>query len=269
MTRVDQDDEARPAIKAGLRKRQRFQGVLQIVRFNWPLYATAGGVVVLLPAALRTIALPVVVRSLVWVGILLLAFWMVSSLAISHWVYDRAGIYELGWVKEALTEAPARWANLHAGFDEFTSSLRALFPQSVGLNWDFHHVKVMTERSIARARRMATGAPPAVKVNYVELPERDGALDAAFLIFSAHELRSRLARDQFFRELSRTLRAGGSLLLVEHLRDGPNFLAFGFGAFHFLSRREWSRVATSAGFKLEREVSITPFVRVFQFRRPT
>ena len=42
----------------------------------------------------------------------------------------------------------------------------------------------------------------------------------------------------------------------------------GFGALHFLSRDEWLRAAGEAGFKLEREFSITPFVRVFLFRRP-
>ena len=66
----------------------------------------------------------------------------------------------------------------------------------------------------------------------------------------------------------RTLRPAGSLLLLEHLRDLPNSLAFGFGALHFLSRGEWLRVAGGAGFNLEREFSITPFVRVFLFRRP-
>ena len=93
-------------------------------------------------------------------------------------------------------------------------------------------------------------------------------MDAVFLLFAAHELRLREARDRFFSELFRTLRPAGSLLLLEHLRDRANFMAFGFGALHFLSRNEWLRAAGGAGFKLDREFSITPFVRVFLFRRP-
>ena len=42
----------------------------------------------------------------------------------------------------------------------------------------------------------------------------------------------------------------------------------GFGALHLLSRDEWLRAARETGFKLEREFSVTPFVRVFLFRRP-
>ena len=65
----------------------------------------------------------------------------------------------------------------------------------------------------------------------------------------------------------RILRPVGSVLRLEHPRDRASFVAFGFGAFHFLSRNEWLRAAGRAGFKLEREFSITPFVRVFLFRR--
>ena len=66
----------------------------------------------------------------------------------------------------------------------------------------------------------------------------------------------------------RTLRLSGPLLLLEHPRDRGNFVAFGFGTLHFLSRNEWLREAGRAGFELEREFSIIPFVRVFLFRRP-
>jgi len=242
--------------------------VLQIIRFNWPHYAAGAGAIALSLAALRLVLMPAAVRGFAWICIFQAGFWTVSSLVVSHWVYDRAGICELHWIKDALVDVPARWVNLHAGFDEFTIGLRALFPQSLGAVWDFEDAQVMTEPSIGRAKRMATGAPRALRVSYASLPEQDGALDTVFLIFAAHELRLRQARARFFCELFRTLRPAGSLLLLEHLRDLPNSLAFGFGALHFLSRGEWLRAAGGAGFKLEREFSITPFVRVFLFRRP-
>ena len=264
----DNDPGKRPSQPRGLSGRKRFRGVLQIVRFNWPHYAAGASAIALSLAALRFVPMPAAVRVFAWFGILLVAFWTGSSLVVSHWVYDRAGIWELQWIKDALIDVPARWVNLHAGFDEFTIGLRALFPQSLGAVWDFEDAQVMTEPSIARARRMATGAPPAFRVNYASLPEQDGALDTMFLFFAAHELRLRQARARFFGELFRTVRPAGSLLLLEHLRDLPNSLAFGFGALHFLSRGEWLRAAGGAGFTLERDFSITPFVRVFLFRRP-
>jgi hypothetical protein len=264
----DIDTDERPNRSRGSSGRGRFGGVLQIVRFNWPRYAAGAGAVVFSLAALRFVPLPAAARVFVWFGILPIAFWTGASLVVSHWVYDRAGIYDLQWVKAALVDVPDRWVNLHAGFDECTRGLRALFPHSHGLVWDFEDAQVVTEPSIKRARRTVTGAPRALRVNYASLPEGDCALDAAFLIFAAHELRLRQARSRFFRELFRTLRPAGTMLLLEHLRDLPNTLAFGFGALHFLSRGEWLRAAGGAGFELEREFSITPFVRVFLFRRP-
>ena len=66
----------------------------------------------------------------------------------------------------------------------------------------------------------------------------------------------------------RTLKPVGSLLLLEHTRDRASFVAFGFGSVQLLSRNQWLHAAGRAGFRLEREFSITPFVRVFLFRRP-
>jgi hypothetical protein len=84
-----------------------------------------------------------------------------------------------------------------------------------------------------------------------------------FLIFSAHEIRRRDSRARFFEELARVLAAEGSVILMEHLRDTANFLAFGPGFLHFHSRREWLRAAAAGNFRVQQEMSITPFVHVF------
>src|SRR2546427_13152957 len=92
----------RPGHSGKSRGRKRFRGVLQLVRFNWPHYAAGAGMMALSLAALRLVPMPAAPRVFAWICILLVAFWTVSSLVVSHWVYDRAGICELHWIKKAL-----------------------------------------------------------------------------------------------------------------------------------------------------------------------
>jgi hypothetical protein len=60
-----------------------------------------------------------------------------------------------------------------------------------------------------------------------------GACDTVFVLFAAHEIRDRVRRVTFFRELARVLSPNGQILVAEHLRDWRNFLAFGPGFLHF------------------------------------
>jgi ubiquinone/menaquinone biosynthesis C-methylase UbiE len=80
---------------------------------------------------------------------------------------------------------------------------------------------------------------------------------------AAHEIRDDARRVSFFREAKRVLRPGGRVVVIEQLRDLPNFLCFGAAAFHFLSRNTWLRSFRDSGLILEREFSITPFMRAF------
>ena len=84
-----------------------------------------------------------------------------------------------------------------------------------------------------------------------------------FLLFAAHELREREARIQFFREVSRSLTFDGQVLVVEHLRDWWNFLAYGPGAMHFFAEGEWRTTFRGANFEVAREFRMTPFVKCF------
>lgn len=221
-----------------------YRGVLQIVRFNWHWYA--------LGAAVLWFG-----RS--WPVMWVAGAWGVASLAVSHYVYDRSRLNRWDW----LPVTPKKWANIHCGFDETSRQLRRVFPGTTGFILDIYDPREMTEASIARARRVYTGAPVAERARYDRLPVED--LDTVFLLFAAHELRQHSARDKFFAEVDRVLAPSGRVVLVEHLRDWPNFLAFGPGFLHFLSRREWLRLGER--WNLDAEFSVTPFVRAFVFRK--
>ena len=218
-------------------------------------------------AAVAFLPLPGFVRTAALVGIGGAAFWLLVSLAVSHYVYDHAGIYDGEWLTRAVRRAPRRYANLHAGFDEFSNVLEARFPESERVVLDFFNATRMTEPSIARARELPTNQPQAQQVDFALLPLKDEELDAAFLIFAAHELREHDARAQLLNELQRSLTRDGCIVLVEHLRDFANFIAFGPGFLHFHSRAQWLNAMAAARLKIVDEFPLTAFVRVFALEK--
>ncbi|MGN6626426.1 MAG: class I SAM-dependent methyltransferase [Tepidisphaeraceae bacterium] len=248
--------------------RQPLQGLRQIVRFNWPMYvfAVVAGAIGVTGVAL--LPLPLWARVALCLATAIGLFWAGASLVVSYWIYDVSRLCKWTWVPGVLREQPTTWLNIHCGFDESTASLAALFPQSKGRPLDIFDAAEMTEPSILRARQIRTGQPPAEPADYRHLPAANASHDAAFLILAAHELRSPDARVALFRELHRVIRPGGQIVVVEHLRDPANFIAFGPGFLHFHSRASWQATFTDSALVVERALRITPFVAVFILRRP-
>lgn len=245
--------------------RGRYEGMLQILRYNLPMYAAALAGCLAVALALAFLPIPRPLAALAALGTAAALFWSVASLLASHYVYDLSPLSGWSWLAGLLQAAPRRWAGLHAGLDETFGALERLFPQG-GAILDLYDPREMTEPSIERARRISL--TPATPADFRALPFPDGALDAVFLIFAAHELRRPESRLLLFREIARSLAPGGRVVLVEHLRDGRNFLVFGPGFVHFLARREWLRLARESGLAVLRESRITPFVAVLVLERP-
>jgi len=194
-------------------------------------------------------------------------YFLIVSLAVSYIIYDWSPLYRWKWIKDVLPSTSRRIVNLHAGFDESSPALRALFPEADMVVLDFYDRRSMTEASIARARRLQPTHQQALCVDPAALPLADNSCSAAFLLFAAHEIRDARQRLQLFREVGRILETKGTLLLVEHSRNLANFLAFGPGFLHFYPQSEWLRLVSEAGLQVAQSFTCTPFVSIVLLRK--
>jgi SAM-dependent methyltransferase len=247
--------------------RSGFRGVLQIVRFNWPFYAIA----VLVNLAVAALVWCDVVSGS-WSAVALGAagisdLWLLTSLAVSHYIYDRSGIARSEWLRDLAPETVHATAAFHAGHDEASAALRSRFPDARVAVFDFFDDKKNTEASLLRARALAGDESCAVPVAIDAIPLSTSELDLACVVFAAHEIRRADDRALLFRELARVLKTEGRLIVVEHLRDAWNGFAYGPGVLHFLPRSAWMRTFASSELIVHREARVTPFVTVFELSR--
>jgi hypothetical protein len=230
-----------------------FKGVGQVLRFNWPAYAGAAGMLVLAALAPRRLRRPLAAVAITG------AWFAAASLVVTNLVYDRSEYAAWEWPRGLLKRPPRRVAVLHAGLDNVSVHLRRLWPDAEIQVVDFYDPTTMTEPAIARAR--------AGKRHGDRLEELRSGLDAAFVVLAAHELRTAGDRATFFRQVASRLAPEGRLVLLEHLRNAPNALVYGPGAWHFLLRSAYITAFADAGLALLEERAMTPFLRLFVLRR--
>jgi ubiquinone/menaquinone biosynthesis C-methylase UbiE len=157
--------------------------------------------------------------------------------------------------------------NISAGFDETSELLLQKFPGVQLEVFDFYDPELHTEPSIKRARKAYPAFNGKRGISTSNIPLGDDAVDVALLILTAHEIRKTEERLVFFKEVSRVLKSDGNLVVVEHLRDLPNFLAYTIGVFHFFSRNSWMTLFEKSNFELHKEIKITPFISTFILRK--
>lgn len=243
-----------------------FRHALSIAQYNWPLYAVAslavlGGITV---ACWPIVPLPV---RLAAAGGAAIAGWFAgASFLAFHWMFDRSELMRWHWLRRELGLAPSRWVQINAGLEETNAELDEVFPGTEGIVLDIYDPASMTEPAITRARQKKTGIP-SVSAPPSNLPVETGWADGVIVVLAAHEIRNRQEREKFFQELARIVSTTGRVAVIEHLRDFAACMAFGPGVFHFYPRREWLSLGKLASLELDHECRITPFIRVFIYRK--
>jgi len=245
--------------------RKSFQGVTNIIRFNWHFYVIAA----VLIAALLVLKsfLPDSTVLFVDLFIILLIFSTMVSLAVSYYVYDRSELYTLNWLNSLNIPPGSLLVNINAGFDETSALLKQKYPGCSLIVYDFYDPAKHTEVSIERARKAYPPYPGTITIETTNVPLKENSVDYIFLILAAHEIRNHEERISLFKQLHSALTPGGRIIVTEHLRDVNNFMAYNFGFFHFFSQRTWLDTFKQSGFAVERTLNITPFIKTFILKK--
>ncbi len=239
--------------------RKPFQGVLNIIRFNWHFYVIAA--CVLIAALLFVCTIDTAANSYIVVFITLLVLSTLLSLLASLYIYDFSDLYELKWIRK--NEKDAFIVNINAGFDETSALLNVLFANAELKVLDFYNPEKHTEVSIKRARK---AYPPYIgteTIEAIDLKLPSNSADKIIVTLAAHEIRNVEERILFFKELQRIIKPEGEIYVTEHLRDLPNFLVYTIGFLHFYSKQNWLNLFQHSNLIVQEEVKNTPFISTF------
>jgi len=237
-------------------ERKKFQGVLNILSFNRHFYV----IVIITSQILFAWS-----YSLLLIIIALFFYGFVIPLIVSAYVYDFSKYYELKWLDTIIkpNSVPKKMININAGFDETSFIIKNKFPNADLKVFDFYNADEHTELAIVRARKVTQEYPNTEQIKSNSIPLEDNSIDVVFLLSAVHEIRKEEEKIQFLKECYRVCKPEGKVIMVEHLRDTPNFLAFSIGFTHFFSQKVWKRVFKKAGFNTILETKFTPFMSVF------
>lgn len=239
--------------------RKPLQGVFNVVRFNWHYYV---GFLVALAIAYPLLSLtPFAVQVIGYWALWSVSLNVMITLTVSWLIYDRSNLYSLTWLADV--PSGSTLLNINAGFDETSELITQHYPSLSLEVCDFYDPEKHTELSIKRAREAYPLPPKTVSVSTDHLPFPDDHFDVCVAMLSAHEIRDKVERIQFFKELKRVLAAEGKIYVTEHQRDLANFLVYSRGAFHFHSPKAWKATFQEAGLTVVDKKKTTPFITTY------
>ena len=243
-------------------KRRKFQGLLNILSFNRHFYVFGFITLALIIGSKIIFNWP---NNLYWLIILAFIYGLIMPLFVSAYVYDFSGFYNFDWLKKIKIEDTKDKFNLNinAGFDDTSFIIKNILPQSNLQVYDFYNAKQHTESAIIRARKVSLVYPNTQQINSNLIPLSDNSVDNIFLLSAIHEIRKHDEKVQFLKECRRVCKPNGNVIMVEHLRDFPNFVAFTVGFTHFFTKATWKKAFDEAGFLSFKEKKFTPFMSIF------
>ena len=242
--------------------RKPYQGVWNIIRFNWHFYAIAGVSTYCL--IVLSLFFSSSIQTLIYGAILLLIILIFNSILASFYAYDCTPLYDLR--EFSLNENETTGLLIHAGLDEVSDLLQQKNQTIYWHNLDFYNPKTHTERSIKRAQKAYPTPTNTLKIKRSQLPFKNGSVDHIVLFLAAHEIRDFEEKVHFFKELQRVLQPTGRIYLTEHLRNSANFLAYTIGFFHFFSKESWLSIAHQAQLHLKKEHQVNLLITTFIFQ---
>lgn len=242
-------------------KRKPLQGVLNVVRFNWHFYILALLAAIFLIAS--TLFTPNEFKFICYLLISLILIPTLISLLVTYYIYDYSKIYDLTFLDKFQIKPTDNLVNINAGFDEFSFIISNKFKTEKLHVFDFYNPEKHTEISIERARKVSKIYPNTATIETSKLPLEANSVAYVFLFFAAHEIRNQQERIVFFQEIEKSLNQNGKIIILEHLRDIPNFMAYTIGFFHFLSKSDWQKTFKSSNLSIKTETKITPFLSLF------
>jgi hypothetical protein len=104
--------------------RKPFQGVANIIRFNWHYYVLALTIISIL--GFSAPILPDSLHIFVTCVIVLTVSSITLSLLVSYYIYDYSNLYTLDWLNELNISPHQQLINIHAGFDESSARFKSI-----------------------------------------------------------------------------------------------------------------------------------------------
>ncbi len=93
-----------------------FSGVWQIFLYNWHFYAAALVLDLIAVIFLVEFSPSPAIRLAVMLGSAIVSFWAVSSLLVSHYIYDRSRLFQWNWLASVVNRNPVSRKSGSAGF---------------------------------------------------------------------------------------------------------------------------------------------------------
>jgi hypothetical protein len=195
-------------------------------------------------------------------GILILSN-ILASIIAAYILYDKSELYELSLLERALDFRKINNIVLiHASFDPLSKIIEEKYYSKNITVCDIYGNRHEHEKGIKFSKKVFPPNPNEIKISTNKLPFENNSQDVILAITAIHEVLSHKERVEFFKESKRILNDNGCIIVSEQFRNLTNFLFFSFGAFHFLSEKQWKKAINEAGLEIVEIKKITIFANM-------